>query len=317
MSTKLIVESSPHIRSGETTAHIMIKVLIALLPALIASSALFGARALLLVAVCVLSCVALEFLFCLATKKARTVGDCSAVVTGVLLAFNLPPELPYWMAVIGCLVAVVIVKQMFGGIGQNFANPAIVGRIVLLLSFPQQMTRWIVPGFDAENGFELVSGATPLASLKAGEISEVPSYWELLFGIHGGSLGETCAIALILGGIILIALQVIHPVTPLVFIGTVAVFSWMLGYDPIVQVLTGGVLLGAIFMATDYSTTPFTVPGKAVFAVGCGLITVLIRSFGSYPEGVSFAILLMNIATPLIDKFTENKPFGAVKEVRK
>ena len=231
-------------------------------------------------------------------------------MTGLLLAMNLPAGFPIWMAIVGCFVAIVIVKQLFGGIGCNFANPAITGRIFLLIAFAGQMTTWptansYIPGIDA------VSGATPLALIKEGAVDSLPAVKNLLFGIRGGCLGETCAIALIIGFVYLVVRRVITPTIPLVYVATIAVMSLILGYDPVTMILTGGVLLGGIFMLTDYSTSPATEWGKVVFALGAGIITMLIRnSSGGYPEGVSFAILLMNIICPHLNKIGAKKPFG-------
>ena len=231
-------------------------------------------------------------------------------MTGLLLAMNLPAGFPIWMAIVGCFVAIVIVKQLFGGIGCNFANPAITGRIFLLIAFAGQMTTWptansYIPGIDA------VSGATPLALIKEGAVDSLPAVKNLLFGIRGGCLGETCAIALIIGFVYLVVRRVITPTIPLVYVATIALMSVVLGYDPIYMILTGGVLLGGIFMLTDYSTSPATEWGKVVFALGAGIITMLIRnSSGGYPEGVSFAILLMNIICPHLNKIGAKKPFG-------
>lgn len=296
----LLVSPSPHVKARHTTTTIMLDVVIALMPALVASVIIFGIRALGVVAFCVAVCVAAEFAFQKLCRRPVTVKDLSAVVTGVLLGFNLPASIPLWQAAIGCIVAIVVVKQLFGGIGHNFANPAITARIVMFISFASSMT-----SFPAVN--DAVSSATPL-------VSEVrPSYLDLFLGNHAGSLGETCALALLLGGVYLIVRRVITWHTPVVFIGTVFLFSWALGEDPLAQILSGGLMLGAIFMATDYSTTPPTKWGKVIFGVGCGLITVLIRVYGNYPEGVSFAILLMNILTPYITRLTRSKPFGGVK----
>lgn len=304
----LTVEANPHIRSGNTTQSVMRDVIIALLPTLVASVVIFGVDALLLTAVCVISCVLFEYLSRKIMKKSNTISDMSAVVTGIILAFNLPSTLPWYMAVIGSFVAIVIVKQFFGGLGQNFANPAIVGRIVLMFSFTSAMTKWVAPvRFVAD----ATATATPLELLDAGKALNLK---DLFLGLHSGCLGETCALTLILGGIYLVARRVISPATPLAFIGTVAVCSFITGGDPLVQILTGGILLGAIFMATDYATTPMTFMGKIIFGIGCGLITFIIRQFSSsYTEGVSFSILLMNIVTPYIDMLTRPKPLGAKK----
>lgn len=309
---KLLVSAGPHIRSNASTTSIMGDVLIALLPAVVASVLVFGIRALLLEAVCVVSSVLFEYLFRRLLKRSNTISDLSAAVTGLLLAFNLPAGFPIWMAILGCFVAIVIVKQLFGGIGCNFANPAITGRIFLLIAFAGQMTTW--PSANSYiSGIDAVSGATPLALIKEGSIEALPAVKNLLFGIRGGCLGETCAIALLIGFIYLVLRRVITPTIPVVYVATIALMSLILGYDPIYMILTGGVLLGGIFMLTDYATSPATELGKVVFAVGAGIITMLIRnSSGGYPEGVSFAILLMNILCPYIAKLGHKKPFGGV-----
>ena len=302
---KLIVTSSPHVKSSTTTSTIMRDVIIALIPALIASNIIFGLRAGLVTAVCVASCVGFEYLSRRIMNKKNTISDLSAVVTGIILAFNLPSTMPLWMCVIGSFVAIVIVKQLFGGIGQNFANPAITARIVLLVSFGTQMTNWAATKIAAVA--DAVSGATPMAQIAAGE---TPNLLNMFLGTTGGSLGETSALALLIGGIYLVYRKVINPIIPVAFIGTVFVFTAVLGVNPLAQILGGGLFLGAIFMATDYSTSPVTNMGKLIFGIGCGFITVLIRVFGSYPEGVSFAILLMNILVPYIDKATRLKALG-------
>ncbi|MGN0597139.1 MAG: RnfABCDGE type electron transport complex subunit D [Ruminiclostridium sp.] len=308
---KLFIEPSPHIKSTMSTQKVMLHVLIALFPALVAATVIFGLRALFLTVICATSCVIFEWLFRKITKREQTISDLSAVVTGVLLAFNLPANLPIYMAVVGSFVAIVVVKQMFGGIGQNFANPAITARIVLMLSFTSSMTTWVKPFWYNITGTDAVTGATPLVA------DELPSVMDMMLGVRGGCLGETCAIALIIGGIYLVAMKIITPVTPIAFVGTVALFSFIGGQDVVYSVLSGGLLLGAIFMATDYATTPLTWKGKLIFGIGCGLITCLIRNFGSMPEGVSYSILLMNIITPYIDKLTRPKPFGTKKEADK
>lgn len=308
--SKLLIEPSPHIKSGVTTQKIMLCVIISLLPALIASVVIFGLRALIMTVVCCAACVVFEWITRKIMKRDSTIGDLSAVVTGMLLAFNLPVTLPLYMAVIGCFVAIVIVKQFFGGIGQNFANPAITARIVLMLSFTSYMTTWAEP-FYYKNAGEIITTSTPLAS-------EAPTgIMDLFLGNVGGCLGETCALALIIGGIFLCVMKVISPVTPLCFIGTVFVLSFIGTMDimaAVSAILSGGLMLGAIFMATDYATTPITTKGKIIFGVGCGIVTMLIRCFGTMPEGVSYSILLMNILTPLIDRFTVPKAFGEVKK---
>ena len=302
----MIVSVSPHIRSNDTTTTIMRDVLLALCPALIASVVIFGARALLVAVVCVAACVFFEWGFEKMCKRPNTITDLSAAVTGLILALNLPVGIPIWQAIFGSLVAIVVVKQLFGGIGHNFANPAITARIVMLIAFAGPMTTWAAPNFA-----DAVSGATPLAQLGAGESVSLAS---LFLGNVGGSMGETCALALLLGGIYLIVRKVISWHTPVAFVGTVFVLALIKGglIFGVAEILAGGLFLGAIFMATDYSTTPSTKSGQLIFGIGCGLITCLIRFFGNYPEGVSFSILLMNILTPYISKWTASKPLGGV-----
>lgn len=302
---KLVVSPSPHILSSNTTSNIMFDVILALFPALFASIVYFGPRALVVTLVCVVSSVVFEFLTRKVMKKVNTISDFSAVVTGILLAFNLPPAIPLWVAVIGSFFAIVVVKQLFGGIGQNFANPAIVGRIILFVSFSTYMTTWAQP-FGYRHAVDSVASATPLVDINSANTLD------LFLGNVPGCIGEVSALALIIGGIYLVFRKVINPIVPLTYIGTVFVFTWILGENPVNHILAGGLMLGAIFMATDYATTPATFKGKIIFALGCGVITTLIRVFGSYPEGVSFAILFMNLLTPLIDRCTNVKPFGAV-----
>lgn len=311
MADKLIIKSSPHVISVVDTQSIMRDVLIAMAPALIASVLVFGAQAFLLCAVCVGSCVLFEYASVRIMKRESTIGDLSAAVTGLLLAFNLPAGFPLWMAVIGSFFAIVIVKQLFGGVGQNFANPAISARIFLMISFATPMTSWLIPS-RAEGGIELVAGATPLALMWDNKISLLPSLGDMFFGLRGGCLGETCTLALLLGGAYLLARRIITPAIPLAFLGTIAVMSLLLGVDPLYNLLAGGAMLGAFFMATDYTTSPSTEKGKIIFAIGCGLITMIIRVYGSYPEGVSFAILFMNILTPHINSLTRTRPFSTV-----
>lgn len=304
MNRQLVVSPSPHLLSGNSTTNIMFDVIIALFPSLFVSIIYFGWRALLVTAVCAISCVVFEFLIRKVMKRESTISDLSAVVTGMLLAFNLPPSIPIWVTVIGCFFAIVIVKQLFGGIGQNFANPAISARIMLFISFPTYMTTWTQP-FAYRQVTDGIASATPLV-----DINHANAY-DLFIGNIPGCIGEISAIALLVGGIYLVIRKVIHPLVPVAFIGTVFLFTWVLGDNPLNHILAGGLMLGAIFMATDYSTTPATIIGKVIFAVGCGIITTLIRVYGSYPEGVSFAILLMNLLTPLIDRATMTKPFGS------
>ena len=305
---KLIVSPSPHLRQGDTTRKLMGDVIIALCPALVASGILVGPRAILVVLVTVASCVLSEYICRRVMKRDNTVGDLSAVVTGILLAFNLPVGINLFMAAFGGVVAIVVVKQMFGGIGMNFVNPALTARIVLMSSFPTAMSTWSEPFYYVKGGADAITTASPLALMAQGE--PLPSYTDLLLGVRAGCLGETCAVALLLGGAYLIVRRVIKPVIPLCFIGTVAVLTLLLGQNPLEHILTGGLLLGAIFMATDYTTSPLTTKGRVVFGVGCGVITVLIRVFGALPEGVSFSIILMNILVPHIERLTRPKPFG-------
>lgn len=315
MEKLLSITSSPHLRSKTVTQNIMLDVLIALCPALVASAIIFGLRALAVCLVCVATSVLSEYIYRRLMHLSNTITDLSAAVTGLLLAFNLPAGIPLWMAMIGCFVAVVIVKQLFGGIGKNFANPAIVGRIVLLISFATPMTNWAIPKTS-----DAVSSATPLALLHygsdavSGATATPPGYLQMFLGNIGGSLGETCTLALLLGGIYLVARKVITPAAPVSFMVTVLLMAAIMGQDPLYHLLAGGVVLGAIFMATDYVTTPTTERGKILFGVGCGIITMVIRMFSSYPEGVSFAILIMNIVTPHIDRLTTIKAFGEAKK---
>ena len=296
-----IVAASPHVTTKNSTAVIMRDVLIALLPAVLAGCVVFGLRALLVVAVTTAACVFFEWGFEKLCHTPSTISDLSAAVTGVLLAMNLPVSIPLWQAVFGALVAMVAVKGLFGGIGKNFANPAITARIVMFLAFSKTMTAWVFP--------DAVSSATPLAMMANGESVD---YLTLLLGNHGGCLGETSALALLIGFAYLLIRGVISWHTPVCFVGTVFVMSLILGQDAVGQILSGGLMLGAIFMATDYSTTPSTNLGRVLFGIGAGLLTVLIRFYGAYAEGVSFAILFMNILTPYLSKWTETKPFGGV-----
>lgn len=306
MENKMYVSSSPHLRSSDKTWKIMLDVIIALIPASIASVIIFGSRALMVIGVCVASCVLSEYVSRKIMKRDTTIGDLSAVVTGLLLALNLPVNINPLIAMFGSVVAIVVVKQMFGGIGMNFVNPALAARIVLLVSFPNQMMSFTPSLYQ---NVDTITSATPLADP---EMSY--SYVTLLLGNHGGSMGETCIIALLIGGIYLIIRKRIFPFIPIVYIATSVVMSLIVGLDPIYQILSGGLILGAFFMATDYATTPITKMGKIIFAIGCGILTILLRKYSNMPEGVSFSILLMNIASPLIDNITIRKPYGYVKE---
>ena len=303
--SNLTVSSSPHIRQNTTTQRVMVDVIIALMPALIASVIIFGYRALVVTGVCVACCVLLEFLWQKLMHKKVTVNDLTAVVTGILLAYNLPVGIPIWQAIIGCIVAIIGVKQLFGGVGKNFVNPAITGRIVMFLAFSVSMTTWVFP--------DAVSTATPLALISTGQVDQLPSLMDMFLGVRGGCLGETSVLALLLGGIYLVIRRVITWHTPVVYIGTVFLFTLALGQQPVYQIMSGGLMLGAIFMATDYVTTPYTAIGKVVFALGAGILTVIIRVYGNYPEGVSYSILLMNILTPYINRIRITRPVGGAK----
>ena len=309
METNLILSSSPHIHTRDSSRRIMLDVIIALLPAAIAGVVLFGAKALTLIAACVISAVVSEALFNILAHKKQTVGDLSAVVTGLLLALNLSTNVAIWQCVVGTVFAIVVVKCLFGGLGKNFANPAITGRVFMLLAFSS------VAGGANPTAVELVSSATPLELLAQGA-ETAPSLMELFLGLHGGAIGETCCLALLLGFAWLLFRRVISWHVPVIFVGTVFVLylvftgSFQLA---LAESLAGGLFIGAIFMATDYVTSPITRKGKMVFALGCGLVTFIIRYFCAYPEGVSFSILAMNILTPYIEKFTANTPLGGSK----
>jgi len=313
-NNRFLVSSSPHIRSGESTKRIMMDVAIALLPALLSGIWFFGLRALWLTLVAVVFAVATEVAMQKIMKRPVTVYDFSAVVTGMLIAFNVPATLPLWMVAIGSIFAIAIVKQCFGGVGHNFINPALAARAMLLASWPVDMTNYVAPGADA------VSTATPLALVKGTEAinQALPNIMDLFVGNVAGCIGETSALALLLGGLYLLYRRVISLRIPVVYIATVGVFAFLFsGFNFTAvpyHVFAGGLFLGAIFMATDYSSSPMTAKGQIIFAIGCGFLTAVIRFFGGYPEGVSYSILLMNIATPLIDRFTLPRKFGEVKK---
>ena len=308
MANKLIVTAAPHITSADSTQKIMGRVCLALCPALVASVIIFGVNALVLTAVTVASCVFFEWAYCKIMGREIPISDLSAVVTGMLLAFNMPASMPWWMAIVGAFIAIVIIKQLFGGLGYNFANPAIVGRIALAVGFASRMANYPKP----ENGIDALASATPLAVEKG--VLGAGEYVTLLLGNHGGVLGETCAIAILVGGIYLIATKVISPMIPVTYLATVAVLSLVGGYDPIVQLLSGGLMLGAFFMATDYVTSPTTDKGKLIAGIFMGVVTCAIRFFGTMSEGVSFAILLMNLVTPYIDALTRQDKLGIAKK---
>ncbi len=312
MQEKLYVSHSPHIAGGDTTQRVMLHVVIALLPALIAGCLVFGARALLVVLLCVVSCTVFEGLWQKIMKKPITISDLSAVVTGLILGMNMPPSIPLWIPVIGSFFAIVIVKQFFGGLGHNFMNPALAARAFLLASWALPMTTWTAP----IQAVDAISSATPLAAY-AENAGTLPSYIELFLRNVGGCIGETSKLALLIGAIYLLVTKVIRLRVPLIFIGTVALGTWIFGGhngfftgDALYQILSGGLIFGAYFMATDYTSTPFTPKGQILFALGCGIFTVIIRLWGGYPEGTSYAILLMNVATPLIDKVCKPRRYG-------
>ena len=305
MGNKLIVTAAPHITGPDSTQKIMQRVCLALCPTLVAAVIIFGINALILTLVTVAACVFFEWGYCKLVHREVPVGDFSAVVTGMLLAFNLPSTLPWWMAVVGAFIAIVIVKQLFGGLGYNFANPAIVGRIALAVGFAGRMT-----SFGYPRGVDAATAATPLAHIADFGPGD---YVTLLLGNHGGVLGETCAITLLAGGIYLIVTKVISPIIPVTYLGTVAVLSLAAGQDPIVQLLSGGLILGAFFMATDYVTSPTTQKGKLIFGLGLGIITCAIRFLGTMAEGVSFSILLMNLVVPYIEVLTRQDKLGIAK----
>ncbi|MCT4632164.1 MAG: RnfABCDGE type electron transport complex subunit D [Firmicutes bacterium] len=311
MDNKLLLSSSPHIRASHTINSVMRDVVIALLPATIAGIYFFKMAAVKVILVAVLAAVATEYV-CQKLKKAPvTINDWSAVVTGLLLALNLPASAPWWLPLIGSIFAIAIVKQSFGGLGHNFMNPALAARAMLVASWPVEMTAWVTPGADA------VATATPLGIIKEGTGDVLPSLMDVLVGNVAGCIGETSVILLVLGGLYLLYKGVIDIKIPAVYIGTVAVLTLIFGKGDftgmIYQVCAGGLMIGAFFMATDYASSPCTPKGQIVFAFGCGLLTTIIRFFGGYPEGVSYSILIMNVAAPLIEKYTSPRVFGGAK----
>lgn len=311
MQKNLAVSSSPHLRDNVSTRRIMQEVCLALAPAGIAGIVLFGAQAAVLIAASVISAVLAEYFYQKLTHQKVTVGDWSAVVTGLLLSYNLPANAPVWLAVVGAVIAIVLVKQIFGGIGSNFMNPALAARAILFVSWATQMTTYPATRFMLDG----VSTATPLNALGTGSVAGV-NLSDLFLGNIPGVLGETCKLALLVGGIYLIVRRIADWKIPVAFIATV--FVCYLIKDgaemALYQILSGGLFLGAFFMATDYATSPVTNPGRIIMGIGCGIFLFVIRAYASYPEGCSFAILLMNVATPLIDKYTMPKPFGEVKQ---
>lgn len=319
--SNLVVSSAPHLVTNMDTTKIMLMVLIGLAPSFLVSIYVFGMRVIALTAVCIAASMFFEWAWNKLMHKTQTVGDLSAAVTGTLIAFNVPSGLPYWIAIVGCFVAIIVVKQLYGGMGKNIVNPAITARIVLFISFATEMTTWPLPRMAAD----ATSTATPLGVLAEGG-AELPSNMQMFLGFIGGSMGEVSAIALLIGGLFLIWKKIISPIIPCCFIGTVFVFALIYyaatGNGDALQmavfhVLAGGVMLGAFFMATDYVTSPLLPMGKVIFGIGCGIITMVIRLWGQYPEGVSFSILIMNCLTPLIEDFCQKRLYGGAKKNEK
>ena len=319
--SNLVVSSAPHLVTNMDTTRIMLMVLIGLAPSFLVSIYVFGMRVIALTAVCIIASMFFEWAWNKLMHKTQTVGDLSAAVTGTLIAFNVPSGLPFWIAIVGCFVAIIVVKQLYGGMGKNIVNPAITARIVLFISFATEMTTWPLPRMAAD----ATSTATPLGVLAEGG-AELPSNMQMFLGFIGGSMGEVSAIALLIGGLFLIWKKIISPIIPCCFIGTVFVFA-LIYYGAtgegealqmaIFHVLAGGVMLGAFFMATDYVTSPLLPMGKVIFGIGCGLITMIIRLWGQYPEGVSCSILIMNCLTPLIENFCQKRLYGGAKKNEK
>ncbi len=319
--SNLVVSSAPHLVTNMDTTRIMLMVLIGLAPSFLVSIYVFGARVITLTLVCIAASMFFEWAWNKLMHKTQTVGDLSAAVTGTLIAFNVPAGLPYWIAIVGCFVAIIVVKQLYGGMGKNIVNPAITARIVLFISFATEMTTWPLPRMAAD----ATSTATPLGVLAEGG-AELPSNMQMFLGFIGGSMGEVSAIALLIGGLFLIWKKIISPIIPCCFIGTVFVFA-LIYYAAtgegdalemaVFHILAGGVMLGAFFMATDYVTSPLLPMGKVIFGIGCGLITMIIRLWGQYPEGVSFSILIMNCLTPLIENFCQKRLYGGAKKNEK
>ncbi len=311
MQNNFVMTSSPHLRDHSSTRRIMQEVCLALVPAGIASVILFGWNALMLICISVATCVLSEFVWEKATKKEVTIGDWSAVVTGLLLAYNLPANAPWWLPIIGGILAIVLVKQFFGGIGSNFMNPALTARVILFISWSALMSTYPQTNFAVD----ATTSATPLNILAGTGVSGI-NFMDLLLGNCGGVLGETCKIAILVGGIYLCIRKIADWRIPVSFIATV--FVCYLIKDgaemALYQLFAGGLMLGAFFMATDYATSPVTTLGRVIMGVGCGILLFVIRAYANYPEGCSFAILFMNVCTPMIDRFTAPKPFGEVKK---
>lgn len=311
----LYVSSAPHIHTEESVSSVMKNVVIALIPATIMGVFLFGFYSLAVILTAIASCVLFEHIFCVVTKKSSTVSDFSAVVTGILLGLNMPPSIPLWMVIIGSVFGIIVAKCLYGGLGKNFINPALSARCFMVIAWAGAMTTFTAP-------FDAVSSATPLAVMQGSE-GALPSLSNMFLGFTGGCIGETSAFALLLGFLYLLIKKVIKPDISLSFIISFAVLTFLFGNNitehsqityTLMQICSGGLLLGAFFMATDYVTTPTTFRGHIIFGIGCGVITFLIRQFGGYPEGASFGILLMNVASPLIENYTVPKPFGYVRK---
>jgi electron transport complex protein RnfD len=310
MKNSLIVDVSPHLHNNESVSKIMWMVALSLIPAGAAGVYIFGLRALGVIILAVFSAVATEGLLQVVTKRKISILDGSAVITGLLLAYNLPPQVPFWLPIVGSFFAIAIGKQVFGGLGQNIFNPALVGRVFLMASWPKYMTTFTKP-------FDAVTSATPLTLLKDGDLSGPISYIDLFLGKRGGCIGEVCILALLLGVAFLFLKRYLSWHIPLTYIVTVGIFTYIFGTkgffsgDWLFHILSGGLILGAFFMATDYVTSPLTYKGQIIFGIGCGILTAVIRLWGGYPEGVSYAILMMNAAAPIIDRFTKNRIYGS------
>lgn len=308
----LIVSYAPHVRSAKSTKQLMADVVIALIPALIAAIIFFGLPALVHTMVCVASCLFFEWIWEKIFKMPSTIGDFSAVITGMLIAFNMPVSAPYWLGIAGSAFAIIVVKMFFGGLGNNFVNPALAGRVFMLICWPVLMTSWTNPAFNLSLTTDAVSTATPLGVLaEGGEVSF--SYLQMFLGNIGGCMGEVSTLAILIGFVYLLVRKVITWRIPVIYVAVVYVFSSLMGQDGVYHILSGGLMLGAVFMATDYVTSPMSATGHIIYAIGLGILTVVIRLFGSLPEGVSYSILLMNIVTPLIDTYTKNRIYGKVK----
>ncbi|MGI5850644.1 MAG: RnfABCDGE type electron transport complex subunit D [Caldicoprobacterales bacterium] len=318
MDNTITVSASPHIRSKESVSRIMLDVILALIPAAIAAVIIFGWRVLLVIVVSVMGAVITEAVIQKLMKKPITIKDLSAVVTGILLAYNMPPTVPIWIVLIGSIIAIALVKQAFGGLGQNFMNPALAARAILFAAWPVQMTNWQRPIIDAFSN--ATSSATPLPILKDGETwAKLPPLWDVFVGKIGGSIGEISALALLLGAAYLLIRGVINWRIPITYIATVGLLTWIFGTDGLFtgrglyHIFSGGLILGAFFMATDYPTSPVTPLGQIIMGIGCGIVTSIIRLVGGYPGGVSYSILIMNVATPLIERYTRPRIYGEVK----